>query len=84
MPEVEERAKLWQEMLSTGAPHEKFDPKRLAEEFSHMTGAHIRNAVLTAAFLAAEEGRTISQHHLQRAARSEYRAMGRGLAKGPS
>jgi hypothetical protein len=38
--------------------------------------------VLTAAFLAAEEGDAISTDHLHRAAQSEYRAMGRVLTKG--
>lgn len=46
-----------------------------------MSGANIRNAVLTAAFLAAEEGATIGATHLHRAARSEYRAMGHVLTK---
>jgi len=44
-----------------------------------MTGANIRNAVLAAAFTAASEGTSIAQAHLDRAARGEYRAMGRVL-----
>ena len=44
-----------------------------------MTGANIRNAVLAAAFSAASEAKSISQGHLERAARAEYRAMGRVL-----
>jgi len=81
-PEVDERVRLWSEMLATGAPHGQIDMRKLAVEYAHMTGAHIRNAVLTAAFLAAEEGTVIGEAHLHRGARIEYRAMGRGMAKG--
>lgn len=35
-----------------------------------MTGADIRNAALTAAFIAAGEGVSISMRHLRRAARA--------------
>jgi len=80
-PESGERVQLWREMLNTGAPVDDIDHETLADEFEEMTGANIRNAVLAAAFLAADEGRTISQQHLRRAARSEYRAMGHVLGK---
>jgi ATP-dependent 26S proteasome regulatory subunit len=53
--------------------------EKLARTYDAMTGANIRNAVLAAAFTAASEGLSISQSHLERAARGEYRAMGRVL-----
>jgi AAA+ superfamily predicted ATPase len=82
-PELEERATLWQTMLDAKAPIEAdIDYRALAEEFEDMSGANIRNAALSAAFLAADEGSSISSAHLQRAARSEYRAMGRVLTRG--
>jgi ATP-dependent 26S proteasome regulatory subunit len=69
-------------MLDTGAPlAPDIDCRALADEFNAMTGANIRNATLTAAFIAADEGRSIGMQHLQRAARSEYRAMGRMLSR---
>ncbi|HLL22528.1 MAG TPA: ATP-binding protein, partial [Kofleriaceae bacterium] len=81
-PETTERIDLWREMLTTGAPVcRDVDLRVLAEEFQEMTGANIRNAVLTAAFLAADEGLEIGQNHLQRGARTEYRAMGHMLQK---
>jgi hypothetical protein len=81
-PEVDEREKLWRAMLDTAAPRgDDIDLRVLAEEFTDMTGANIRNATLAAAFLAAEESQAICQAHLQRAARGEYRAMGRMLAR---
>jgi hypothetical protein len=42
-----------------------------------MSGGYIRNAVLRAAFLAADEGRPIDARQLHRAAHLEYEAMGR-------
>jgi AAA+ superfamily predicted ATPase len=82
-PELEERVALWREMLAVGAPLEaNLDLAALADEFSEMTGANIRNAVLTAAFLAAEQGKIIGAAQLSAAARSEYRAMGHVLTRG--
>lgn len=81
-PESAERAKLWQEMLNTGAPlASDINWTQLAEDFADMTGANIRNAAISAAFLAAEEGTTIAARHILRAARSEYRSMGRVLSR---
>ena len=69
-------------MLATGAPLQpNLDLRSLAEDFSQMTGANIRNAVIAAAFLAAEDGTHIGTSHLHRAARSEYRAMGHVLTR---
>jgi hypothetical protein len=42
-----------------------------------MSGGHIRNAVLRAAFLAADEDSAITGSHLERAARIEYEGMGK-------
>ena len=42
-----------------------------------MSGGYIRNAVLRAAFLAADDDAPISADHLARAADLEYEAMGR-------
>jgi SpoVK/Ycf46/Vps4 family AAA+-type ATPase len=77
-PEQAERTDLWKRMLPPEAPlAERIDPEQLARAFPDMTGANIRNAAIAAAFLAADEGSTITQEHLERAARGEYRAMGR-------
>ncbi len=81
-PEYEERVLLWQRYATCGAPTTGvLELTRLADEFPDMTGANIRNASLAAAFLAAAEGSSISQDLLARAARSEYRAMGRVLGR---
>src|SRR5205085_369698 len=75
-PEHAESVMLWQRMMDTQAPIQKplgFDG--LATSYGDMSGANIRDAVLAAAFLAASEGSPITQKHLVRAAKGEYRAM---------
>jgi len=82
-PDVDERQRLWQRMLTSKAPlAADIDVDRLAADYDEMTGANIRNAVLAAAFLAASEGSPITQARLERAARGEYLSMGRVLGKG--
>jgi SpoVK/Ycf46/Vps4 family AAA+-type ATPase len=82
-PEEEERAALWERLTRTGAAplDAGVDVDDLARGFPKMTGANIRNAALAAAFLAAADGaEAITQDHLLRAGRVEYRAMGHVLA----
>jgi AAA+ superfamily predicted ATPase len=81
MPEVDERKHLWKSLIPSAAPATGdlgFDT--LAERFV-MSGGHIRNAVLRAAFLAASEGSAITSDQLQRAARLEYEAIGKIAAE---
>lgn len=76
-PDQDERASLWRAFLTTRAPvEESIDHARLASDYPHMTGANIRNAALSAAFLAAREGGGLNRDRVHRAARAEYRAMG--------
>jgi len=42
-----------------------------------MSGGYIRNAALRAAFLAAEEQVPLTQDHLERAVRAEFREGGK-------
>jgi MoxR-like ATPase len=82
-PDDDERAKLWERMARSGdAPVEctKAEFVQLSREFADMSGAHIRNAVLAAAFVAAAEGGPLTRTRLARAAQLEYRSMGRVLA----
>lgn len=77
VPEVDERKRLWQALLPANAPvASTLRFEELAEKFV-MSGGYIRNAVLRAAFLAADENAPISSVHLARAARLEYEAMGK-------
>jgi hypothetical protein len=49
--------------------------KEFASKFS-LSGGHIKNIVLKAAFLAAGENQAISQKHLLLATQREYEKMG--------
>jgi SpoVK/Ycf46/Vps4 family AAA+-type ATPase len=82
-PDEEERERLWAKMITPRVPIAgKLDFVALAHDFPDMSGAHIRNAAVSAAFQAALEGAALGQKHLARAARVEYRSMGRVLGKG--
>ena len=77
LPEADERKLLWRALLPKAAPLARdLDLDMLAETFA-MSGGYIRNAVLRAAFLAADEGSAIHQRHLRLAAQLEYEAMGK-------
>lgn len=77
LPDSTERAALWQTLLTGDAPVAgtiAFDS--LAHRFV-MSGGHIRNAALRAAFHAADENSPITMGHLERAATLEYEALGK-------
>jgi len=81
-PEHDERVALWSRFLKTRAPvAPNLDIDELATDYPDMTGANIRNAALAAAFLAAGDNAPITQDRVRRAARAEYRAMGRVLGR---
>lgn len=77
MPDEKERARIWQTHLPTrAAVAGDFDFEWLARRHE-MSGGHIRNAVLRAAFLAAAESSPIKFDHLKRAGEIEALAMGK-------
>ena len=81
-PDEEMRAELWRVHLADGLPIEgPIDLALLAQRYE-VSGGYIRNAVLRAAFLAAEEGGAMTQEHLERAVRLEYREMGKIIEGG--
>ncbi len=81
VPDEELREQLWRTHLPTTLPlADDLDLADLARRFQ-LTGGSVRNCVLRAAFLAAAEGGALSQAHLLRAIRLEYRAAGK-LAEG--
>jgi hypothetical protein len=68
---------LWQSMLPPGAPVEAgVDYSDLGERFE-LSGGGIKNAVVRAAFLAADAGTVITAELLLRAAVAEVEEMGR-------
>jgi len=77
IPDVSERTELWRRMLPSAAPVVKnIDFDLLGQKLS-MSGGYIRNAVLSAAFAACDEGSPISMAHLWNAGVAEYEAMGK-------
>jgi SpoVK/Ycf46/Vps4 family AAA+-type ATPase len=77
MPEADERERLWRSLFpSTARVNRDVDLTALAERYE-MSGGYIRNAVLRAAFHAANEGTAICMRHVVRAAALEYAAMGK-------
>jgi DNA polymerase III delta prime subunit len=77
VPDLDERARLWRALLPEKAPVDPDLPiDELAKKYM-MSGGYIRNAVLRAAFMAADEDMNISAKHLVQAAQLEYEAMGK-------
>jgi len=75
-PDDETREKLWKAHLPKELPTAgKIDLASLARRFK-LSGGYIRNAALRAAFLAAEEHTPLTQEHLERAIRAEFREIG--------
>jgi SpoVK/Ycf46/Vps4 family AAA+-type ATPase len=85
MPDTAARTLLWERHLRCGAPiAEDVDVHEVADLFP-VTGAHIRNAAVGAAFLAAGEDAPISRRHLFAAMHREYNKLGKafpGLGRG--
>jgi hypothetical protein len=76
-PDEDLREQLWRAHLPSQMPRQgEFDLASLARRYA-MSGGYIRNAALRAAFLAAEEGSPLTQQHLERAVRLEFREIGK-------
>jgi hypothetical protein len=83
IPDEEQRAQLWRAHLPPTLPTSgDLDLEDLAHKYP-LTGGSVRNCVMRAAFLAAAENAHLSQDHLLRAVRLEYRAAGKLSESGP-
>ncbi|GFN30016.1 ATP-binding protein [Paenibacillus xylaniclasticus] len=77
MPEEEHRYRLWTSMFPEEAPKgADIDYSFLARNI-RLSGGNIKNAALTAAYLAAEDGEAIGMRHLIRAVRQEFDKLGK-------
>jgi ATPase family associated with various cellular activities (AAA) len=77
LPDEDERERLWRAMLPASAPvDDGLEILALARKYM-MGGGNIRNAVLRAAFLAADANERIGNYHLRQAAQLEYEGMGK-------
>ena len=78
-PDVAQRELLWRAKLRPELPQDMdLDVRFLADRFK-LSGAEIRNVVITAAYLAGEEGAAVGMRHLVRGLLAEHRKMGRYL-----
>ncbi|MCW5581783.1 MAG: ATP-binding protein [Luteimonas sp.] len=76
-PEEAERLEIWRRTFPPEVPRlDDIDLPFLARKL-RVTGGNIRNIILTAAFLAAEDGAPLGMRHLIRAAGHEYQKMGK-------
>ena len=76
-PDVGSRYRIWRQHFPAAAPvNEDIDFDFLATRLN-VAGGSIRNIVVNAAFLAAENSGRIGMKHLVRAARREYEKIGR-------
>ncbi len=81
-PEEAERLEIWQRTFPREAPRaDGLDLPFLARKL-RVTGGNIRNIILTAAFLAAEDKEPISMRQLVRAAGYEFQKMGKLVVEG--
>jgi AAA+ superfamily predicted ATPase len=81
-PDEVQRELLWRAKLRPQLPQaDGLDLTFLAQRF-RMSGAEIQNAVVTAAYLAAEDDAVVGMGHLVRGVLAEHRKMGRFLPAG--
>jgi SpoVK/Ycf46/Vps4 family AAA+-type ATPase len=77
MPEQPDRLRIWESIVSHEMPlADDVDIPFMARQFK-IAGGNIRNIVLAAAYLAADEGSIVAMHHFIRATRREYQKLGR-------
>lgn len=78
-PEVADRERIWRVNVPASTPlATNVDFALLAKRF-RLAGGNIRNIILVAAFLAAEEKKPLQMSHFLHATRREYQKMGRLL-----
>ncbi|MBP1468093.1 AAA family ATPase [Candidatus Chloroploca sp. M-50] len=80
-PDEGSRLRIWQGHLPTQAPCDVLDLALLARRHQ-LAGGNIKNIVLRAAFLAANDGGVIGMAHMLQAARREYEQIGRLWGEG--
>jgi SpoVK/Ycf46/Vps4 family AAA+-type ATPase len=80
-PDEALRERIWRQHVPANAPVEvNIDYGFLARQFK-LSGGHIKNAVVTAAFLAASQGKKIGMTEMVRAVRMEIQKQGKLVMK---
>lgn len=78
-PDAGLRRRIWTGIFPKETPTEGLEVDRLAR--LNVSGGHIRNIALAAAFLAADDGAPVRMEHVRRAAESEYAKLDRSLTE---
>ncbi|HWM24566.1 MAG TPA: ATP-binding protein [Chthoniobacterales bacterium] len=76
-PDAGERAQIWEKIFPGATPTEGLDFAKLAQ--LNVTGGHIHNIAINAAFLAAESGEPVRMPHVFAAAQAETAKLERPL-----
>jgi hypothetical protein len=77
-PDAALREAIWRKVFPDATPQENLDHRKLAQ--LNVTGGHIRNVALNAAFLAAEAGTPVQMGHLVEATKLEMVKIERPLS----
>lgn len=76
-PETADRLRIWQSLFPPDVPRDPdLDLERMARQFK-LAGGNIRNIIVSAAYLAATNGRKVSMAHLMHGTRRELQKLGR-------
>ncbi len=78
-PDASQRERIWRSIYPKETPIGEIDYATLAR--LNLSGGHIRNIALNAAFLAAEEGVPVEMDQIMRSARMEYAKLERPLTE---
>ncbi|MFK7802791.1 MAG: AAA family ATPase [Anaerolineae bacterium] len=77
LPEVEDRIRIWETLFPPEVPRAAdLELSLLAERF-RFSGGNIRNILVGAAYLAANNGQMVTMEHLMHSTRRELQKMGR-------
>jgi hypothetical protein len=78
-PGIKERKRIWEKALPGLTPQKDLDYQRLAR--LNISGGNIHSIALNAAFLAAQNGQTVTMPTLLTAARAELRKLEKGYSE---
>jgi SpoVK/Ycf46/Vps4 family AAA+-type ATPase len=78
-PDITQRTEIWRRIFPARMPTEGLDFNKLAR--LNVAGGNIRNIALNAAFLAADEDKSVQMSHLLRSAKSEYAKLEKTLTE---
>ena len=81
-PDEKNRLRIWETLFPTTVPRaDDVDLEEMARRFK-LAGGNIRNVLMAAAFLAADDGDVITMQHLLHGTRREFQKMGRLVMEG--